>query len=299
MATMPDPARPLVVERMLALAVDHDREGRSEEAGRLYREVLGAQPANVDALFGLAAVRHGEGAHDEALRLLEAARAEAPEDGRVGAALTEARTRAGRSAPLQRTLTQRVLRRFVRPHVQTLAQRPRVWKYEVLSCGTRVSGSPLRHQPVLFVGAGQILLGEAVQFGWPASPLFYAGYCHVEAAPEHAVIELGDRVEFNNNAMLKSEGAGIRVGADGLFGANVEIFDSNFHDLHPARRRGGTVRMAPVDIGPNVFVGMSVKILKGVTIGADSVIGAGAVVTSSIPAGVVAAGNPARVIRAL
>ena len=49
--------------------------------------------------------------------------------------------------------------------------------------------------------------------------------------------------------------------------------------------------MAPVDIGPNVFVGMSVKVLKGVTIGADSVIGAGSVVATSIPSGVIAAGK--------
>jgi acetyltransferase-like isoleucine patch superfamily enzyme len=54
-----------------------------------------------------------------------------------------------------------------------------------------------------------------------------------------------------------------------------------------------------VHIGDDVFVGMSVKILKGVTIGDGSVIGAGAVVTSSIPAGVVAAGNPACVVREL
>ena len=58
--------------------------------------------------------------------------------------------------------------------------------------------------------------------------------------------------------------------------------------------------MAPVDIGENVFVGMSVKILKGVTIGADSVIGAGAVVDLlRSPPGVIAAGNPARVVREL
>ena len=118
------------------------------------------------------------------------------------------------------------------------------------------------------------------------------------AGPD-ALIELGDRTEINNNSMLKSEGAGIRVGADGLFGAHVEIFDSDFHDLHPRRRHGGTPRMAPVDIGDNVFMGMSVKVLKGVTIGADSVIGAGSIVTSSIPPGVIAAGNPARVVREL
>jgi len=162
-----------------------------------------------------------------------------------------------------------------------------------------VTGTPVALQPVLFLGPGEIVLGEHVQFGWKASPLFYTGYCHVEASNPGARIEFGDRVEFNNNAMLKSEGAGISIGRDGLFGANVEIFDTDFHDLDPEHRHGGSPRMAPVVIGDNVFVGMSVKIMKGVTIGADSVIGAGAVVSSSIPAGVIATGNPARVLRAL
>jgi maltose O-acetyltransferase len=169
----------------------------------------------------------------------------------------------------------------------------------MLSSCSRVGGQPVRMQPVLFLGPGAILLGRDVQFGWPNSPLFYTGYCHVEAAHPDAVIELGDHSEFNNNLMIKSEGAGVRVGRHGLFGAHIEILDSNFHDLDPRRRHGGTVRMAPVDIGENVFVGMGVRILKGVTIGDDSVIGAGAVVTSSIPAGVIAAGNPARAIREL
>jgi acetyltransferase-like isoleucine patch superfamily enzyme len=57
--------------------------------------------------------------------------------------------------------------------------------------------------------------------------------------------------------------------------------------------------MAPVDIDTNVFVGNGARILKGVTIGANAVIGAGSVVTTSIPEGVIAAGNPARVIREL
>jgi galactoside O-acetyltransferase len=57
--------------------------------------------------------------------------------------------------------------------------------------------------------------------------------------------------------------------------------------------------MAPVEIGENVFVGDGTIILKGVTIGRNSVIGAGSVVVSSVPEGVVAAGNPARVVREL
>jgi maltose O-acetyltransferase len=199
----------------------------------------------------------------------------------------------------RRSLSSRLVGRVGRPALGVLAQRPRTWKYRALSSCRRVSGTPIVLQPVLFVGDGEIVLGEGVQFGWPTSPLFYSGYCYLEASSERARIEIGDRTEFNNNAMLKSMGAGIRVGRDGLFGAHVEVFDSDFHDLDPRRRRDGTAAMAPVEIGDNVFVGMGAKILKGVTIGSDSVVGAGAVVSTPIPSGVIAAGNPARVIREL
>lgn len=191
-------------------------------------------------------------------------------------------------------------RRAVRlPSLGGLVQRPRILKYRALSSCRPQGGKPVVLQPVHWLGPGTVNLGERVQFGWHSSPLYYAGYCHVEVSSAESTIEVGDRTEFNNNLMLKSEGPGIRIGKDGLFGANVEIFDSNFHELHPDRRHGGHPAMAPVEIGDNVFVGMGVKILKGSTIGSDSVIGAGAVVAGDIPAGVVAAGNPARVIREL
>jgi acetyltransferase-like isoleucine patch superfamily enzyme len=79
----------------------------------------------------------------------------------------------------------------------------------------------------------------------------------------------------------------------------VYIYDSDSHELDPRRRRGGTPAKAQVTLGENVFVGDRSLILKGVEIGAHSVIGAGSVVVSSIPEGVIAAGNPARVIREL
>jgi acetyltransferase-like isoleucine patch superfamily enzyme len=262
----PTAPTPFVVARALALAAEHRDGGRTRDATFLYEQVLSVDPANAVALEQLAALPDPE---------------------------------ATPGAQPRRSLPRRLVGQFGRPALEGLMQRPRIVKYRVLSTCPRLSGSPVILQPVLFIGPGEVVLGEGVQFGWKRSPLFYTGYCHVEAAHTDARIEIGDRTEFNNNLMLKSEGPGIRVGRDGLFGAHVEIFDSNFHDLDPRRRVGGTVKMAPVDIGDNVFVGMSVKILKGVTIGEDSVIGAGAVVTSSIPAGVVAAGNPARVVREL
>jgi acetyltransferase-like isoleucine patch superfamily enzyme len=186
-----------------------------------------------------------------------------------------------------------------RAPIARLVQRPRVLKYRMLSDCRRVSGSPIRHQPVLMLGPGTILIGKEVEFGWPTSKSFHTGYCHVEATNAGAAIELGDGVQINNNAFIKSEGPGIRIGARALLGSEVTIYDSDFHDLRPDRRRDGHPRMAAVELAEDVFVGDRVLILKGVRIGAHSVIGAGSVVTSSIPEGVIAAGNPARVIRAL
>jgi maltose O-acetyltransferase len=180
-----------------------------------------------------------------------------------------------------------------------VVQQPRVWKYRALSTCRPAGPEPIVHQPVLYLGAGVIVLGEDVEFGWPTSPLFYTGYCHLEAVTADTGIELGDRVQINNNAYIKSEGAGIRIADDALLGSGVEILDSDFHELHPDRRRGGRPAMAPVVLERNVFVGNGARILKGVTIGAHSVIGAGSVVVSSIPEGVIAAGNPARVVREL
>jgi acetyltransferase-like isoleucine patch superfamily enzyme len=154
-------------------------------------------------------------------------------------------------------------------------------------------------QPVLFLGDGVIVLGTDVEFGWPSSMSFYTGYCHLEASRPDSVIEIGDGAQINNNAFIKSEGPGIRIGAGALLGSEVTIYDSDFHDLRPGRRHGGRPRMAEVELAEDVFIGDRVLILKGVRIGANSVVGAGSVVTTSIPGGVIAAGNPARVIRAL
>lgn len=176
---------------------------------------------------------------------------------------------------------------------------PRIWRYRALSTCRAIGERPIVHQPLLLLGPGRIAFGEDVRIGWPTSPGFHNGYVHIEAAAPGASVRLGRGVELNNGAYVKSDGAGIEIGDEALIGSGVTIVDSDFHDLHPARRRDGTPRTAAVVIGPNVFVGDGVRILKGVTIGADAVIGAGSVVTGPIPAGVVAAGNPARIVRAL
>jgi maltose O-acetyltransferase len=180
-----------------------------------------------------------------------------------------------------------------------LLRRSRVFLYRRLWTCQQVTGNPIALQPVLLHGRGRIVIGERVQFGWPTSGGFYTGYCHVEATAPESIVEFEDGVEVNNGSVIKSEGPGIRIRRDALIGSSVIIYDSDFHDLHPARRRGGRPAMAPVEIGRNAFIGDRAIILKGVTIGADAVVGAGSVVTTDVPAGVVVAGNPARVVREL
>ena len=93
----------------------------------------------------------------------------------------------------------------------------------------------------------------------------------------------------------------ITIGDDVWVGANSTITDTDFHplDLETRLARPLDGATAPVVIEDGAFIGMQALILKGVTIGARSVIGAGSVVTSDIPPGVIAAGNPARIIRPL
>jgi maltose O-acetyltransferase len=84
-----------------------------------------------------------------------------------------------------------------------------------------------------------------------------------------------------------------------MCGANVTITDTDWHPVDWRDRVNGQAKAAPVVIGDDVWLGMNVTILKGVEIGNQSVIGAGSVVTRSIPAGVIAAGQPAVVVREL
>jgi maltose O-acetyltransferase len=175
----------------------------------------------------------------------------------------------------------------------------RIAKYRALSTNRALGGSPILVQPVLFLGPGEIALGRDVEFGWQTSSNFYAGYCHVEASTANSKIEIGDGAQINNNAFIKSEGPGIKIGPRALLGSHVTIYDSDFHDLRVRRRRGGQPGMGAVELAEEVFVGDRVIILKGVRIGAHSVIGAGSVVTSSIPDRVIAAGNPARIVGAV
>jgi maltose O-acetyltransferase len=110
-------------------------------------------------------------------------------------------------------------------------------------------------------------------------------------------ITVGDRVFINFGAYL-ADIAAITIGDDTLIGANVSLLTPTHPTdarLRLAKWEGG----APIAIGRNVWLGGNVTVCPGVSIGDDTTVGAGSVVVRDLPAGVVAVGNPARVVREL
>ena len=88
----------------------------------------------------------------------------------------------------------------------------------------------------------------------------------------------------------------IYVGDNVMFGPNVVLATAG-HPIEPALRSKQAQYNLPIHIGNNVWIGASCVVLPGVTIGENSVIGAGSIVTKDIPPNVVAVGNPCRVLR--
>ena len=108
-------------------------------------------------------------------------------------------------------------------------------------------------------------------------------------------VHLGDRVYSNFNLTLVDD-TDIYIGSYTMIGPNVVIATA-CHPEEPQLRRARLQYNKPVVIGENVWIGSGAIILPGVTIGDNSIVGAGSVVTRDIPANVVAVGNPCRVLR--
>lgn len=123
--------------------------------------------------------------------------------------------------------------------------------------------------------------------------------CYIEP-PFHANwgghhVHMGNNVYANFGFTLVDD-ADIYIGDCCMFAPHVTIAAAA-HPIQPDLRRVGMQYNRPVHIGNNVWIGAGVQVMPGVTIGDDTVIGAGSVVTHDIPAGVVAVGVPCRVLR--
>lgn len=110
-------------------------------------------------------------------------------------------------------------------------------------------------------------------------------------------IRIGSAVFINAGAVILDDGD-VRIGDHAFIGPNVQIYTAA-HPIDSEIRRTGLQYVVPVSIGNNVWIGGNVTINPGISIGDNTVIGAGSVVTKDIPSGVIAAGNPCKVIRAI
>ena len=132
----------------------------------------------------------------------------------------------------------------------------------------------------------RLLLGEVGE-GVVVKPHFRCDY--------GGQITLGART-FVNYGCVMLDVAPIHIGADCQLATSIQLLTAT-HPIDPEPRRLGWEYAEPIVIGDNVWLGGGVIVCPGVVIGDDTVVGAGAVVTRDLPAGVVAVGNPARVLR--
>ncbi len=163
-----------------------------------------------------------------------------------------------------------------------------------LGAGWRCYGVPIvqRHR------RSHIQIGARLQLrSSPRSnPLGVPHPVVLSARSASASLRIGDDFGMTGGAIVCDQR--IVIGDRVWVGANAVIADTDFHPLDPALRRSDPLHAstAPVEIADDVFIGMRALILKGVSIGAGAVVGAGSVVSRDVPAGCVVAGNPARVI---
>lgn len=138
----------------------------------------------------------------------------------------------------------------------------------------------------------QVLLGKILGKLGPRcviEPNFYCDYGYN--------IKVGENFYVNHNSVFL-DAAPITFGDNVFIGPNCGFYTAS-HPLNAQQRNKGLETANPIMVGDNVWIGGNVCILSGVTIGDNAVIGAGSVVIKDVPANVVAAGNPCRVIRDL
>ncbi len=110
-------------------------------------------------------------------------------------------------------------------------------------------------------------------------------------------IEIGENFCANHNLLIL-DSARVKIGDNVLIGPNCSFYTSS-HPIDYQQRSHGAEYAQPITIGNNVWIGGNVVVLPGVTVGDNSVIGAGSIISKDIPKNSVAVGNPCKVIKSL
>jgi maltose O-acetyltransferase len=160
------------------------------------------------------------------------------------------------------------------------------WHLRGAHVGTRVRlwGTPA------VTARGRLVVGDRVQLRSDVATLELV-------AEAHGTLEIGERSLVNFGCSIVAHDH-VSIGPRCLIGPYCMILDTPYHEVDPERRLERPTP-SPIRIDENVWLGIRVIVMPGVTIGRDSAVGAGSVVTHDIPPRTLAAGVPARVIREL
>ena len=139
-----------------------------------------------------------------------------------------------------------------------------------------------------------IFVGPDAEISFGEMNTLYAG-CMFRLA--RGFIRTGRRVSFGPGCLIYETRAGLTIGDNCLIAGGVKLCGVQHGHGGSQPMRDQRARELPIVIGDDVWLGMGVIVMPGVTIGCHSVVGAGSVVTRNLPAGVVAQGVPARVMR--
>ena len=188
---------------------------------------------------------------------------------------------------------ERDLRRWIWPLLAKIFYREPLLRYRAAYVGRSLT---LEGTLPEITGSGSIHIGDNVTIG--GYNTWVVGF----KVSDDASLIIEDRVYVGYHVTL-SVAQRVFIGADTMLAARVQVFDNVSHPLSPERRRRHDhftlEETAPVEIGRNCWIGTGVIIMRGVTIGENSVVAAMSVVTRDIPSNVLAGGNPARVIRGI
>lgn len=147
-----------------------------------------------------------------------------------------------------------------------------------------------------FTGTGRIAIGDGVRLSGKSSFMFHNRF---RSRPE---LSIGDGTFIGHDCHFRIANS-VRIGERCLIAAHVDLSDFDGHPLDPARRRAGEPpdanQVRRLVVGNDVWIGTGAAVLKGVVIGDRSIVGAHSVVTKEVPADVIVAGNPARIVRRL
>jgi acetyltransferase-like isoleucine patch superfamily enzyme len=155
-----------------------------------------------------------------------------------------------------------------------------------------------------------LLLSFKVPLTTPNLHMYFGDNCSINGYSTFgaaAINETPTLIVGNNTTLAYlvtiSVGERVEIGDDCLIADRVFIADNHGHPLDPERRRKREKvfpeEIKPIKIGNNVWIGYQSAILRGVTIGDNSIVGANSVVTKDVPPNTVVAGNPARIVRTL